>query len=85
MPSKPPSTRRGGTDNGAGELESSAVAPSPADLYASAIRGARDVDSDVPNALNSQLYSMFRVNQTSRRAFLKGLINLFDEMQASRN
>lgn len=49
--------------------------------FANAIRGAKEVDSDIPNALNSQLYSMLRANITSRRAFLKGMINLFDEMQ----
>ncbi|VDK23311.1 unnamed protein product [Taenia asiatica] len=81
------SSRRSGgyntTDNSASANEGSisGSALSSSDSFANPIRGARDVDSDVPNALNSQLYSMLRVNRTSRRAFLNGLINLFDEMQ----
>ncbi|VDM33859.1 unnamed protein product [Hydatigera taeniaeformis] len=70
------------TDNGVATNEGDAsTASASADPFANPIRGARDVDSDVPNALNSQLYSMLRVNRTSRRAFLSGLVNLFDEMQ----
>uniref|UniRef100_A0A5K3F1J8 Nipped-B protein n=1 Tax=Mesocestoides corti TaxID=53468 RepID=A0A5K3F1J8_MESCO len=64
-----------GIDGGAASSSSDALG------VADAIRGARDVDSDVPNALNSQLYSMLRTNRTFRRAFLNGLINLFDELQ----
>lgn len=83
------SLRRSGgcntTDNSvsANEGNSSGSALFSVDPLANPIRGARDVDSDVPNALNSQLYSMLRANRTSRRAFLNGLINLFDEMQVS--
>ncbi|CDI96881.1 nipped b protein [Echinococcus multilocularis] len=81
-----PSRRSSGcstTDNGVsaneGNISDSVLAS--AYPFACPIRGARDVDSDVPSALNSQLYSMLRVNRTSRRAFLNGLINLFDELQ----
>uniref|UniRef100_A0A0X3NT48 Nipped-B protein n=1 Tax=Schistocephalus solidus TaxID=70667 RepID=A0A0X3NT48_SCHSO len=46
-----------------------------------AIRGSRNVDSDIPSALNSQLYSMLRGNRGQRRSFLNGLLALFDDSQ----
>lgn len=74
-------TRRttGSTDNG--NISTKEVVA--LNSFANAIRGARDVDSDIPNSLNSQLYSMLRGNINSRRAFLNGMVNLFDEMQVS--
>ncbi|KAL5105362.1 Nipped-B protein [Taenia crassiceps] len=86
LPPAKPSRRSGGCStayNSASANEGSSSGPSlfSADPLANPIRGARDVDSDVPNALNSQLYSMLRANRTSRRAFLNGLINLFDDIQ----
>ncbi|CAH8872943.1 unnamed protein product [Trichobilharzia szidati] len=46
-----------------------------------AIRGTRDPFSEVPTALNSNLYSMLRNNKSQRRSLLNGLISLFDDSQ----
>ncbi|KAA3682054.1 cohesin loading factor subunit SCC2, partial [Paragonimus westermani] len=45
------------------------------------IRGTRDPLTDIPNALNSNLYSMLRGNRGQRRSLLSGLIALFDDSQ----
>ncbi|VDP88161.1 unnamed protein product [Echinostoma caproni] len=47
------------------------------------IRGTRDPLSDIPAALNSNLYAMLRGNRGQRRSLLSGLIALFDESQTS--
>ncbi|KAG5443974.1 Nipped-B-like protein B [Clonorchis sinensis] len=47
------------------------------------IRGTRDPLSDIPTALNSNLYSMLRGNRGQRRSLLSGLISLFDDSQAN--
>nr|VZH95966.1 unnamed protein product [Spirometra erinaceieuropaei] len=56
------------------------IAP-PVVIDYGAIRGSRNVDSDIPSALNSQLYSMLRGNRGQRRSFLNGLLALFDDSQ----
>ncbi|THD18350.1 Cohesin loading factor subunit SCC2 [Fasciola hepatica] len=55
---------------------------SPESLFET-IRGTRDPLSDIPGALNSNLYSMLRGNRGQRRSLLSGLIALFDESQTS--
>lgn len=46
-----------------------------------AIRGTWDPHCEVPNALNSHLYSMLRANRSQRRSLLNGLISTFDDSQ----
>lgn len=51
----------------------------PVQVIGSGARGLRLDESGGPQALNSQLYSLIRTGRMQRRAFLKGLLQLFDE------
>lgn len=55
----------------------------PAPLPGAGARGLRFDQANGPQALNSHLYSLIRSGRTQRRAFLRTLLQLFDENSVS--